>query len=362
MAAVRGIVDYWNMTSDEALVQVWLNVDKAETIFTTVAVLATITSPITTFGNFLIVLSVWMGPLRKLRSSPSNFIIFSMAVADLPFFETFINLSVSHILLLSIDRFFAVVTPLQYRAKVTSKRVCIVSFTCWIYFSLFGFVFSLLRKHYALMGTLYNVQIFCILICIVVINVLTLYRFRKYSHSTEVLDDQHAGVSRQMILQRERTVSKAIAIVISAFLLCFIPWFIVQMIMHICLTWNFLLLMLAHFIAAAVMYANSAINPFLYAWRLPKSMPPKKPVLGTNSRHSKRLHPSEPPEVAPTTPSVASSATPQANNDSGVMQANVEALATTISVAVTEAVNAALANRRSSRVNPSSFHVNCASK
>ena len=83
MAAVRGTVDYWNMTSEEALVQVWLNIDNAQTIFTTVAVLATITFPITTIGNSVIVLSVWMDPLRKLRSSRSNFIIFSMAVADL---------------------------------------------------------------------------------------------------------------------------------------------------------------------------------------------------------------------------------------------------------------------------------------
>ncbi|XP_068713207.1 adenosine receptor A2a-like [Montipora foliosa] len=308
MAAVRGTVDYWNMTSEEALVQVWLNIDNAETIFTTVAVLATITFPVTTIGNSLVVLSVWMDPLRKLRSSPSNFIIFSMAVADLLvglvasplhaflawvllhkdtnapfgfsiFFATLINVSVGHILLLSIDRFFAVVTPLQYRAKVTSKRVCVVSVTCWIYFLLFGFVFSLLRKHYWLMKTLYNVQIFCILICIVIINVFTLYRFRKYSRRTEALDEQHAGVPRQMKLKRERSVSKVIAIVISVFLLCFIPWFIVQMIMYICFTCNLSLLMLVHFIAASVMYVNSAINPFLYAWRLPKYKQTFKHIL-----------------------------------------------------------------------------------
>ena len=299
MAAVRDIVDYWNMTSEEALVQFWLKVDNADTIFTTVAVLAAMTFPIATIGNLLIVLLVWMDPLRKLRSSPSNFIIFSMAVADLlvglvacplaafwawallykytnasfgflKIFTTLINVSVGHVLLLSIDRFFAVVTPLQYRAKVTSKRVCIVSVACWIYFLLFGFVFFLLEKHHALMGTIYSVQIFCILICIVIINVLTLYRFHKYSHSTEALDEQNAGFSRQMILQRERTVSKAIVIVISAFLLCFIPWFVVLMILYICLTCNFSLLMLVYSIAAAVVYANSAINPFLYAWRLPK--------------------------------------------------------------------------------------------
>ena len=42
-----------------------------------------------------------------------------------------------------------------------------------------------------------------------------------------------------------------------------------------------------------------------------------------------------------------SSAAPVADNDAGLMHLNVEALATTISVAVTEAVNAALATHRS---------------
>ncbi|XP_068757994.1 adenosine receptor A2a-like [Montipora capricornis] len=197
-------------------------------------------------------------------STPTHHLVF------LKYFTTLINVSVGHILLFSIDRFFAVVTPLQYRAKVTSKRVCIASVACWIYFLLFGFVFFLLETHHALMGTIYSVQIFCILICIVIINVLTLCRFHKYSPSTEALDEQHARFSRQMILQRERTVSKAIVIVISAFLLCFIPWFVVLMILYICLTCNFSLLMLVYSIAAAVVYANSAINPLLYAWRLPK--------------------------------------------------------------------------------------------
>ena len=77
-------------------------------------------------------------------------------------------------------------------------------------------------------------------------------------------------------------------------------------------------------------------------------MPSKKRTLGTNSCRSKRLRPSELPEVAPATPSVASSPAPEANNDSEMIQVNVEALATTISVAVTQAVNAAVANRRSS--------------
>ena len=47
------------------------------------------------------------------------------------------------------------------------------------------------------------------------------------------------------------------------------------------------------------------------------------------------------PFVVPAQLATATSAAPVANNDSGLVQLNDEALATTISVAGTEAVNAA---------------------
>lgn len=76
-------------------------------------------------------------------------------------------------------------------------------------------------------------------------------------------------------------------------------------------------------------------------------MPPKRRTLATNSRRSKRLRPSELPEVVPAQLATTTSAAPVADNDAGLMHLNVEALATTISVAVTEAVNAALTTHRS---------------
>ncbi|XP_074615220.1 uncharacterized protein LOC141874742 [Acropora palmata] len=76
-------------------------------------------------------------------------------------------------------------------------------------------------------------------------------------------------------------------------------------------------------------------------------MPPKRRTLATNSRRSKRLRPSELPEVVPAQLATTTSAAPVADNDAGLIHLNVEALATTISVAVTEAVNAALTTHRS---------------
>ena len=58
------------------------------------------------------------------------------------FFSALINVSVGHVCLLSIDRFVTLVTPLQYRVKVTSNRVYIANVICWVYFLLFGCAFA----------------------------------------------------------------------------------------------------------------------------------------------------------------------------------------------------------------------------
>ena len=298
MAAVTGHFNFWNLTGEEALQKAWLRVGHVKTISATVAVLAMIVSPVIVFGNSLVILSVWKDPLKKLRPSPSNYILSSMAIADLlvglvgcplsvywgwatfhqedpPFGPlklsfVLVNVSVGHMLLLTIDRFFALVTPLHYRVKVTNKRVCITTVSCWIYFLLFGGVFAFWDKQFTILGTIYSLQVFFILICIIVLYIVILFRFHKYSRTTGAQEGSTAN--RQLILQREKNVSKAIAVVICAFLSCFVPWFIVQILIYFCLpcNHNLSMLMIVYAFTAALLYANSGVNPFLYVWRLPK--------------------------------------------------------------------------------------------
>ena len=300
MAAVTGHFNFWNLSSEDALQKAWLRAGNAKTISATIAIPAITMSPIIVLGNSLVVLSVWRDPLKNLRSSPSNFILLSMAIADLlvglvgcpltaywgwavfyhqdlPFglFASsflFVNVSIGHMLLLTTDRFFALVTPLQYRVKVTNKRVGIATVSCWVYFLLFGCVFSLWQKRFVILAAIYNIQVFFIIVCILGLYIVILYRFHKYvKTTTEALEDQSA-LHRQQILQRERTLCKAIAIIICVFLICFMPWFIVQILLYICIpcAQNLSLLWLVFAFTAGLMQANSAVNPFLYAWRLPK--------------------------------------------------------------------------------------------
>ena len=297
MAAIKGNTDISNMTSDKDLGKGWLNVGNSPTISMAFSIPAMVMSAIIVFGNLLVVLSVWKDPLKKLRSSPSNRIIVSMAIADLlvglvvcplmaywvwailhqknltsvlKSFFVLTDVSSGHVLLLTVDRVFASVTPLQYRVKVTNRRVCIASIACWAYFILFGCAFGLWEKGYIILIKIFIVQSLFILASILVLNLVIFFAFRKHRKTTAAQDTSTAN--RQIMLQRERKLSKAIAVVISAFLLCSVPWYIVQFLMYFCTPCSphLRLLLLGHAVTAALLYANSGVNPFLYAWRLPR--------------------------------------------------------------------------------------------
>ena len=83
MAAIVGHFNFWNMTSEQALQEAWFGQENVKPFSATIAVLSIVMSPIIVFGNVQVLLAVWKDPLKKLRSSPSNFILTSMAIADL---------------------------------------------------------------------------------------------------------------------------------------------------------------------------------------------------------------------------------------------------------------------------------------
>ena len=206
-------------------------------------------APIIVFGYSLVIWSIWKDPLKKLRRSPSGLIVLSMATADflvgsvllptavtwgwsmfhfkiprIPYLAVsavFVYVSVGHIFLLTLDRFFAIVTPLQYRAVVTPKGISVAIVSCWIYFFIFEITFGLLQhRYFIIMETAYNIQIISILLGISVMSAVMVKRFHLYCQKSELT---HQSTSqRQMILQRERGLCKAIAVVICAYLFCFI--------------------------------------------------------------------------------------------------------------------------------------------
>ena len=302
MAAVVGHYNFWTITSEKALQDAWLHLENVKPLSATSSVLSIVMAPIIVLGNLLVLLAVWKDPLKKLRSSPSNFILVSMALADLsvglvvcpitaywgwvifekgtsPFDLSVIfainvfsvNVSFGHMFLLTVDRLLAVVKPLQYRVIVTNKRAVIASCICWIYFLAFGCSFLMLRDYFAIMGAVYNVQLLSILVSMLIMYTVITIRLRRYS-KTRMNKPIHSPNSLLVILQREKRLFKAITIVICAFLICYMPWFIVQLLIYLCKPCHphLALLMIFFGFSGSLTYANSGLNPMLYSWRLPR--------------------------------------------------------------------------------------------
>ena len=98
-----------------------------------------------------------------------------------------------------------------------------------------------------------------------------MFHFHRYSKTIEK-GQRHSIDSRLMILKRERKLFKAMTIVICAFLVCYMPWFIVQLLKYLCEPCHphlALLIILFRF-STSLTQANSFLNPILYSWRLPK--------------------------------------------------------------------------------------------
>ena len=259
-------------------------------------------APMIMLGNVLVLLAVWKDPLKKLRSSPSNVILVSMALADLsvglvvcpltaywgwvifdkgisPFDLSVIfainafsvNVSFGHMFLLTVDRLLAVVKPLQYRVIITNKRAVIASCVCWIYFLAFGCSFLILRDYLALMAAVDTVQLLSILLSMLIMYTVIMFRFHRYSKS-RINEPIYSQNNLTFILKRERRLFKAITIVICAFLICYMPWCIVQMLIYLCKPCNphLAVLMIFFGFSTCLTYANSGLNPILYSWRLPK--------------------------------------------------------------------------------------------
>ena len=302
MAAIVGHYNFWNLTSEKALRDAWLHLENVNSLSLTSFVLSIVMAPIIVLGNMLVLLAVWKDPLKKLRSSPSNFIVVSMAIADLSvglivcpitaywgwvIFEKgtsvfelsvifainvfSVNVSFGHMFLLTVDRLLAVVKPLQYRVIITNKRAVIASCVCWIYFLAFGCSFLMLRDYFAIMGAVYNVQLLSILVSMLIMYTVITIRLRRYS-KTRMNKPIHSPNSLLVILQREKRLFKAITIVICAFLICYMPWFIVQLLIYLCKPCHphLALLMIFFGFSGSLTYANSGLNPMLYSWRLPR--------------------------------------------------------------------------------------------
>ena len=186
---------------------------------------------------------------------------------------------------MALDRFFAVSSPLQYKARVTKAKVKVFLVVCWVYAFLFSClslgvsmaVFILLNCH---------LHVSCPLIILPVVYWKTYSALRSHNNRVGNLADarQAMNIAHR---NRERKMISAFLLVLVLFYVTFLPLFIALHMLVLQPSFLRAESFLFFFNASYKFFlVNSSLNPFIYAWRIPKYRRAFKEVFcGCDSRN-----------------------------------------------------------------------------
>lgn len=232
-------------------------------------------------GNVLVILVIWRTP--NLRTI-CGILISNLAVADLlttaftnvPFTlghserstcEDPISLRVALVIMnisvaaslvtltfLSIDRCFAICSPLRHRTFVTFTKLKLVLLKIWIDST----VLPILQELYPYSPYLWYAPVCALLFCFTIIltcGILTIFYVRKMSFR---IMDLHQNHHDDHMRHRNKQVAKTTALVIFLFVFSWTPFIVIRLLKRsVVLEYWFVTLALS----------SSAANPFIYFYR-----------------------------------------------------------------------------------------------
>ncbi|KAL9982417.1 hypothetical protein ACROYT_G004455 [Oculina patagonica] len=239
------------------------------------------------FGNVLVILA--FKRFRRLRHV-TNYFVVSLAVTDIlvamvsmpvwvahiiagpslflskPLLQqlwtvTDIMVSVAsiwHLTFVSIDRYLCITGPLHYHTRMTTKRAIIILGTIWCYSIVVASLGPTFWNWdmYTLVIVVLNYAVPVIIILFAYVNI-----FRAARHQAKQIDLTINGKSKRFSLSAEVKAAKTLGVVIGAFIVCWSPFFALNLNYYICRCPPPPLVVS---IAKWMHYGNSMLNPLIY--------------------------------------------------------------------------------------------------
>ena len=261
----------------------------------------------TALGNSLLLFIIYRDPLRCLRT-PTTFLIANLGVADFlvgafvgfgrtvemyflyhgrqepPYLNTFqyfmgglaVFAAVCSIMAMSWDRFVAVTDHINYKSRVTVKKVKFCILGIWLNALFLAFLPA------AGVKTVNFLFAYCyshILLPAVVLTVIYIVVFRTLSQKLK--NFKNSPIETRRNLHSERRLALAIFLVLIVFYTCFSPFFVKVHLWFFCAgcetSASFLIY---HFISNDILSLSSLLDPVIYAWRLQRFRKTLLKVLG----------------------------------------------------------------------------------
>ncbi|XP_031565872.1 5-hydroxytryptamine receptor 2B-like [Actinia tenebrosa] len=249
-------------------------------------------------GNLLVILAVLVDPNKDLRS-PFNYFVINLAFADLivgcvvapisAIFHTYEGLGVRMIVpikvlhltffitctasllslaALTVDRYLAITSPLEYRTKLSTSRVIIASVAIWIF--AVGFSFIYLKSGYILYTFVFAHTTIVFTFMVLLFTYLKIFSsFRsQVQHWENLAETTEENQASQRAMKWEKKITKTFLIVLALFMACYVPSCIFVYIMNLCTRCSCVLVHVSRDLQIMFVMANSSMNPFVYGWRL----------------------------------------------------------------------------------------------
>ena len=286
------------------------------------AVIMSIVASVTVVGNLLLLLTIRRN-FRRLFRTPSTFLIANLGASDFlvgllvgylvvardtyrynqrevpdavrVLIEVFEGLTMftsgCTIIALSVDRYIAVSDPMGYRSRMTRKRVKIFVLVVWITAALLCILplTGLDKKVYVIiyLHTHATIPIF-------VLTAVCIKMFRALKRHRREMDTlQTSTVNRRREMERQRKMAHTVYIILTLFYLTLLPAYIT---IHLLCLYKGSDLKLrsifrqADFISTRFLFLNSAIDPFVYAWRIPKYRQGFMKIVSFMRQKEKAIH------------------------------------------------------------------------
>ncbi|NXP78836.1 HRH2 protein, partial [Ramphastos sulfuratus] len=200
----------------------------------------------------------------------------------------FCTASIVTLCFISLDRYCSVVTPYHYPRRMSRGRCILMTCMVWVYSSLISFLpvmqgwneipgvdfdggrecIFVTNWVFALVASALAFFLPSLLMCTMYFFIYRASRLKATRIVSQALDiHYHPSSQRQNHLQLENKATRTISIIISAFVLCWLPYFILNVWLAASGASSTSALLASTFkIITWLGYCNSTINPMLYAF------------------------------------------------------------------------------------------------
>lgn len=259
-------------------------------------VVSAILSIAATMEKLIVLVTIWR---TSCLHTPSNVLLFSLALSDIgvgmltqplavintvakiqgnintacvsaaavAVLATYLcGVSLLSVTAISIDRYLALYLHLRYKHLVTNKRVKVLLVSMWLFVALF--LVTWLWYPWLISGAVIGVGSICILItsaCFFLIYLILRYHSRQIRLQTQPNTESQASNEALNSTHYRKSVL-GMFIVYIVLLFCYLPFLGVAC--AVAIQGINPINRLVFELTRTIVYANSAVNPFIYCWRL----------------------------------------------------------------------------------------------